>query len=250
MMDVSRPLFDVPRGRVFDVGFVEIELQAEPHPFECTYRDAITANWQREVGRNSKLFNGRVMLLGALRHEDGGLRGHCHEVDYATFMYWRTLRPHPAAEHIFAHAVLVAEDETVVAIRMRQGTVNAGLVYCAAGSFEPGDIRNGYIDVAGNMAREVAEETGLDIAGLAGEPACHAYGAPTGTVIFRRYALRGTGAEIARVVSGNVARQTDPEIEGPVVLTRENRHEFDYPPHMPALLDWHFSRPMCGAKPA
>jgi 8-oxo-dGTP pyrophosphatase MutT (NUDIX family) len=250
MMDVSRPLFDIPRGRVFDVGFVEIERHAGPHPFERAHGEAIAANWQHEVGKSPKLFNGRVMLLGALRHEDGGLRGHCHEVDYAAFMYWRTLRPHPAAEHIFAHAVLVAEDETVVAIRMRQGTVNAGLVYCAAGSFEPGDIRNGRIDVARNMAREVEEETGLDIAGLAGEPAYHAYAAPTGTVIFRRYGLRGTGTEIARVIADNVARQSDPEIEGPVVLTQENRHEFAYPPHMPALLDWHFSRPMCGAEPA
>ena len=44
--------------------------------------------------------------------------GRCHAVNYSTFMLWRKRRENSGAEHAYAHAMLVAADNALVAIRM------------------------------------------------------------------------------------------------------------------------------------
>ena len=66
---------------------------------------------------------------------DGVLAGHCHEVNYASFLYWKRNRA-GTAEHVFAHPALVSRDNALIAIRMGPRTANPGAVYFAAGSFE------------------------------------------------------------------------------------------------------------------
>ncbi|RUU07780.1 hypothetical protein EOD10_30810, partial [Mesorhizobium sp. M7A.T.Ca.TU.009.01.3.2] len=140
-----------------------------------------------------------------------------------------------------AHAMLVAGDNALVAIRMGPHTVNAGRVYFAAGSFEPIDFRDGLVDVDFNMIREVREETGLDLSGAERGKRYHAMSTSSGTVIFRRYHAAAPADEIARRISAFVATETEPEIEGPVII----RHAADLPdglsPHMKPLIEWHFA---------
>ena len=143
---------------------------ATPHPFETANRAAIDANWLREKAANPSLFDGEVSLLARLAYRDRPLEGACHTIRFATFLYWRKTRPWPNAEHAFAHAIPVTSDGALIAIRMGARTANPGRVYFAAGSFDPQDFPGGKVDVDLNMAREVAEETGLDIAGLPRDP--------------------------------------------------------------------------------
>ncbi|RUX69633.1 hypothetical protein EN983_26975, partial [Mesorhizobium sp. M7A.F.Ca.CA.004.08.2.1] len=125
--------------------------------------------------------------------------------------------------------------------RMGPHTVNAGRVYFAAGSFEPIDFRDGLVDVDFNMIREVREETGLDLSGAERGKRYHAMSTSSGTVIFRRYHAAAPADEIARRISAFVATETEPEIEGPVII----RHAADLPvglsPHMKPLIEWHFA---------
>ena len=67
------------------------------------------------------------------------------------------------ALHVFAMALPVGSDGGVLAGRMAAHTANAGCVYCASGAFDRDDIIDGRFDADANMAREVAEETGLDL---------------------------------------------------------------------------------------
>jgi 8-oxo-dGTP pyrophosphatase MutT (NUDIX family) len=124
---------------------------------------------------------------------------------------------------------------------MASHTVNAGRIYFAAGSFEPVDFRDGLVDVDFNMIREVREETGLDIAGAARGRRYYAMSTARGTVIFRRYRETASADDIARRVSAFVAGETEPEIEGPVII----RDAADLPdglmPHMKPLIEWHFA---------
>jgi 8-oxo-dGTP pyrophosphatase MutT (NUDIX family) len=137
--------------------------------------------------------------------------------------------------------MLVAGDNALVAIRMGRHTVGAGSVYFAAGSFEPIDFRDGLVDVDFNMIREVREETGIDLAHARRGVRWHALSTASGTVIFRRYHVDEPADEVARRVSAFVAAETDPEIEGPVII----RHAADLPeglsPHMKPLIEWHFA---------
>ena len=179
--------FDVPRGRIFEVADVDVRLSREPLALDLTHRDQIARNWEAEIAANPALFDGEVVLMSALAYRDGALVGQCHATRYATFLYWRRHRGSLAFEHCYAHAMLVSANGALIAARMADHTVNAGKVYFAAGSFEPEDFRQGRADLEYNMAREVREETGLDISGVKGARPYLAYSAETGTAIFRRY---------------------------------------------------------------
>lgn len=237
--------FDLPRNVIMPVDAVDVRLDPGPHPFERDNRQAIAKNWRREVGANPALFDGTVVLLSALSYRGNRLAGRCHAVRYSTFMLWRSNRQVTGAEHAYAHAMLVAADNALVAIRMAPHTVNAGRVYFAAGSFEPADFRDGLVDVDFNMIREVREETGLDLTAVERDRRYHALSTAGGTVIFRRYRERASADDIARRIRAFVAAEADtgaePEIEGPVII----RHAADLPdglmPHMKPLIEWHFA---------
>ena len=233
--------FDLPRNVILPVDAVDVRLDPSPHPFALDNAEAIVENWQRELAAKPALFDGTVVLLSQLAYRDNRLVGRCHAVNYSTFMLWRKRRENSGAEHAYAHAILVAGDNALVAIRMGSHTVNAGRVYFAAGSFEPIDFRDGQVDVDFNMIREVREETGLDLSGAERGKRYHVLSTASGTVMFRRFHETAPADEIARRISAFVATETDPEIEGPVII----RHATDLPDglasHMKPLVEWHFA---------
>ncbi|WP_027160568.1 hypothetical protein [Mesorhizobium sp. WSM1293] len=233
--------FDLPRNVILPVDAIDVRLDPGPHPFARDNAEAIAENWQHEIAANPALFDGMVVLLSQLAYRDNRLAGRCHAVNYSTFMLWRKRRENSGAEHAYAHAMLVAADNALVAIRMGPHTVNAGRVYFAAGSFEPVDFRDGLVDVDFNMMREVREETGLDLSGAERGKRYHAMSTNSGTVIFRRYHAAAPADEIAQRISAFVATETEPEIDGPVII----RHAADLPvglsPHMKPLIEWHFA---------
>ncbi|MBX3570217.1 MAG: hypothetical protein KF914_19295 [Rhizobiaceae bacterium] len=231
--------FALPRGRVVPVRSVDVRLDPGPHPFALENADAIEANWGQEFAANPALFDGEVVLLSSLGLEGGRLTGLCHEVRYAALLYWRKHR-RPGAEHAYAHAAIVSGDDALVAIRMGSHTANPGKVYFAAGSFESIDFRDGQVDLEGNMAREVGEETGLDLAAARAEAGYHLFSAEGATVIFRRYRYDLPAAELARRIEAHVAAETEPEIAGPVILRRGDPLPEGVMPHMKAIVEWHF----------
>lgn len=232
--------FSLPPDTILPVARTSVQLDPGPHPFESGNAAAIEEGWARASAANPALFDGEVALLSSLHLRDGVLDGRCHIVRYATFLHWRAVRPVGHAGHAYTHAMLVGSDNALVAIRMGPHTLNPGLVYFAAGSFEPVDFRDGEADIDANMRREVMEETGLELAGVPHEPACHVVSKVSGTVLFRRYFFEETGDALAARICGHVAGEADPEIEGPVVI----RHAGDVPqglaPQMPDLMAWHF----------
>lgn len=233
--------FDLPRDEVFAVDAVDVRLDPAPHPFIAGREDDIARNWALEKAQTPSLFDGEVALLSRLSFRGGLLMGRCHLVRYSAFLYWRRLRPVPFAEHSYAHAVLVSADDALVAIRMGPRTANPGLVYFAAGSFEPADFRDGVADLDFNMHREVLEETGLDIAAIPSEPRFHALSVVTGTVIFRRYFLPMIADEIETRIAAFVAAQSDPEIAGAVIMRRGRPLPNGLAAQMPGIVNWHFS---------
>lgn len=235
--------FDLPRDVILPVDEIDVRLDPAPHPFERQHLAEIDRNWLRERGVNPHVFDGKVALLSELSYRDARLAGRCHIVRYATFMYWRRNRTAENAGHAFAHAMLVSSDGSLVAIRMGSHTVNAGRVYFAAGSFELEDFRDGQVDIAYNMRREVKEEIGIDLADAETEPGRRHYLLSTanGTVIFRRYRARLTANQLINRINGFLATQEEPEVAGPVVIHSANDLPDNLAPHMVPLVEWHFS---------
>ena len=237
--------FDLPQNVILPVDEIDVRLDPAPHPFERDNLPDIDKNWLHETAINPHIFDGAVALLSELSYRDRRLTGRCHIVRYATFMYWRRNRLTPNAGHAFAHAMLVAGDGALVAIRMGPKTVNAGRVYFAAGSFELEDFRDGQVDVAYNMRREVMEEIGVDLAEADSQPGQRHYLLATGsgTVIFRRYRMQANANQIINRINAFVATQEEPEIAGPVIIHSANDLPDDIAPHMKPLVEWHFSNP-------
>ena len=233
--------FDLPRNVILPVDAIDVRLDPGPHPFALSNAEAIAENWRHEIAANPALFDGTVVLLSELAYRDSRLVGRCHAVKYSTFLLWRKRRENSRAEHAYAHAMLVAGDNALVAIRMGPHTVNAGRVYFAAGSFEPVDFRDGLVDADFNMIREVREETGLDLSQAECGQRYHALSTVSGTVIFRRYRVAEPADELALRISAFVATEAEPEIEGPVII----RNATDLPDglmgHMKPLIEWHFA---------
>jgi len=238
---LSIPLnFDLPPDVVLPVERVDVRLDTGMHPFERDHAQAIDENWQREIARNPALFDGTVVLLSSLAYREGELSGTCHPVRFATFMHWRRMRSDTSAEHLYAHAMPVSSDGALIAIRMAGHTVNAGRVYFAAGSLEPEDTRGDRVDLVSNMAREVREETGLDLGAARTEEGYHGWSSDSGTVLVRRYFLDLPAEEIVARIRAHIASETDPEIDEAIVI----RGPADLPgglmAHMVPLVEWHF----------
>jgi 8-oxo-dGTP pyrophosphatase MutT (NUDIX family) len=235
--------FDLPRDVILPVDEIDVRLDPAPHPFERQNLGEIDENWRHETAINPHIFDGKVALLSELSYRDRRLAGRCHIVRYATFMYWRRDRLAENAGHAFAHAMFVSSDGALVAIRMGAHTVNAGRVYFAAGSFELEDFRDGQVDVAYNMRREVLEEIGIDLDDAETEPGRRHYLLSTanGTVIFRRYRARLTANQLINRINGFLATQEHPEVAGPVVIHSANDLPDKLAPHMRPLVEWHFS---------
>jgi len=232
--------FDLPHDTVFPVDRVAVRLDDEPHPFELANANAIEEHWRGASATNPALFDGWVALLSELVLRGGQLVGRCHIVRYATFLYWRTLRPVDQAGHAYAHAMLVSADNALVAIRMAKTTANPGMVYFAAGTFEAIDFRDGYADIAANMHREVMEETGIDLSGARREPQLYAVSKATGTVVFQRYFLEASADELADAIAGHVARQAASEIDEAVIIRSSQDLPDRLAMQMPDLIRWHF----------
>jgi 8-oxo-dGTP pyrophosphatase MutT (NUDIX family) len=231
--------FNIPRNSIVPVSAIAVRLDPGQHPFEAANAEAIEANWQREVSANPALFDGAIVLLAELAYVDGRLTGRCHAVRYATLLYWRRNRPQ-GVEHAFAHAALVSSDGALVAIRMAAHTANAGRIYFAAGSFEPFDFRDGLVDVEANMAREVREETGLDISAIPHDASYHLFSQDGATVIFRRCYLGETADQIAKRIADFVVSEERSEIDGAVVIRNGENLPDGVMPYMKAIIDWHF----------
>lgn len=232
--------FDIPRNRILPIDRADLVVDPSPHPYEVAHREAILANWTREKAEKPAIFNGEVMFFSSIRWADGQLDARCHVIRFATFMHWRRFRGDATAEHLYAHAMPVSSDGALIAIRMGGHTANAGRVYFAAGSFDPHDVRDGRLDIAANMEREVREETGLDLGKADAEDRHHGWSGDGGTVLVRRYRMAETADAILERVRAHIETDPDPEISEAIAIRSVSDLPDGLMPHMPPLIAWHF----------
>lgn len=230
----------LPELHVISCDTVDVRLSKAAHPIESLYRSEIEVNWRQEFASNPKLFNGRVTLASKVSFEAGILTAETHEVDFSTFLYWRMNQSLLNAFHLFGFAVPVASGGELIAVRMGEGTANAGRVYFAAGSIERQDFVNGKLDLPACSEREVEEETGLKLGHYRRDDKVNLVRAGSAILMFRRYFLEEAVDEIERRIHSHISTEANPEIDGIVVL----RSAQSLPKtlrHIPPLLAWHFS---------
>lgn len=229
-------------GTIFDVSGLDLRVAEGEHPFVRDHGPAISRHWQTEVAANPSLYDGGILFQHRLDHEDGRITGLAHMVPFSTLLYWRRHGRPEGATHLFAMPLLVGADGGIVAIRMSRTTANPGAVYCAAGSLDAHDIVGGRIDVEANMAREVAEETGLDLGMAQSGTRYKALHLDNTVVLVRVFSFNDDAETLARRIEAHVAGEAEPEIDAPVIIRDANPDRHPYAFFMPPILGWHFGR--------
>jgi len=107
---------------------------------------------------------------------------------------------------------LRCSDGAFVMGEMGRHTANAGRIYFPSGTPDLDDIRGDAVDIAGSVAREVEEETGL-------APADYRAGAEWDCVVsgvavamIRVLDVDGSGDALRARIEANLARQHQPEL--------------------------------------
>jgi 8-oxo-dGTP pyrophosphatase MutT (NUDIX family) len=188
------------------------------------------------------VWNGRVLLLHRHALSAGVFRGEYLEIDYASFAFWRSLgRPAAGVQDCFGAAAIVAADGGVLLGVMNENTAQAGRVYFPCGTPDPADIVDGRVDLDLSVARELREETGLEVADFAAAPGWTAV--VDGNLVMQVKILRSSeNAEALRArIMRHLAAETQPELADIRIV--RNRDDFDtaIPSFFTAFLAHYFS---------
>ena len=149
------------------ITFHEIDtIEAVVEPFDWAFPRAhaaeIEAYWDRMAAGKPGFFNGTVLI----QHR-GAVEGRVFRAGYSTTEYKHFLgflrlgHESPGVRNGFGMAALRAADGAFLLGQMGPHTANAGMIYFAAGTPDLGDIKDGTVDLAGSVVREMCEETGL-----------------------------------------------------------------------------------------
>ncbi len=202
-------------------------------PFAQERRAQIDAHFAELHARLPQLWNGRVVLAKECAISGRRLSGACFETDYASFLAWRDWEfPDRDVTNCFSMGALRSADGAFLLGVMGQHTANAGLIYFPAGTPEPGDIVDGRLDLAGNITREIAEETGLTPDDYAAQAGWHAVPDGRRIALMKVLAAPASAAELARRIGDHIARETTPELAGIRIV----RHTGDFDPMMPEFV--------------
>ncbi len=151
---------------------VDCRLDDRPWAWAEAEAARIDAHWATLVARKPALYDGAVLLMHSGRVDGSVFRGSYLFTRFSRFMAWRDFgSPDRSIRNGFAMAALRSADGAWLLGEMGAHTANAGQVYFPSGTPDPSDIRDGRVDLAGSVARELEEETGLSAAEARFEPA-------------------------------------------------------------------------------
>jgi len=229
-----------PEQTVFAVPTIELRVLPGEHPVRLRHLDAIEANWDQEIAANPMLYDGRMVLQHRMSIDPSGITGEAYVVPFSTFLWWRKQMGQGTGMHVFAYPVIASSDGALIAIRMGEHTANPGSVYFAAGSLDEHDIFDGRCDVDRNMAREVSEETGLDLGEAVPEGGYHGVCSGRTVTLFRVFRFARTAEELVAAIERHMVETDDQEISAAVTIRSADPAAQPYHGAMPRILTWFF----------
>jgi len=215
-------------------------------PFAETRREDIAAHFAALKRQNPVIWNGRVLMLADYTVTDTTFRGTYFSVDFASFIAWRDWGfPDSRVWDCFAMGALRGSDGAFLLGVMAATTSNPGLIYFPCGTPDSADIVGERVDLDGNIARELAEETGLDAGAFAVAPGWITVIA--GPWIANMKLLQA--CEPATAIRGRIldflARQKKPELADIRIVHGPDDLDPMMPPHVVAYLR-HMWQLTCG----
>jgi 8-oxo-dGTP pyrophosphatase MutT (NUDIX family) len=216
----------------------EIVLEPWHWPFASERRGQIDRHFAELQSKRSGVWNGRVLLLHRHVIRDRVLRGACFETDYASLCAWRDWQfPDPGVCNFFVVAALRASDGAYLVGEMAADTAAAGLLYFPCGTPEPDDIgADGVFDLAGNLRRELLEETGLEVAELESEPGWTLVCDRGYIGLLKQLTARQNGEELRAKIMRHIDGEERPELVDMHILREPGDFDERMPPFVTLFL--------------
>jgi hypothetical protein len=192
---------------------LDLPVQPWSWPFAAARRADIDAHFAAQQREKPKLWNGRVLLGRNPVFAGDRFTASYFETDFASFLAWRDWGfPDKDVFNGFGMGALLSSDGAFALGEMGQHTSNAGRIYFPSGTPDLDDISGSAVDIAGSVARELEEETGLTAAEYRSE--AHWYCVFTGPAVAMIRILRvDMPGEVLRArIEANLALQPSPEL--------------------------------------
>jgi hypothetical protein len=192
-----------------------LDLPVRPFawPFAQARRAEIEVHFAERQRERPKLWNGRVLIGRNPEFSESRFSADYFEVDFASFLAWRDWGfPDRGVFNGFGMGALRSSDGAFVLGEMAQHTANAGRIYFPSGTPDPDDVRDGAVDVAGSVVREIFEETGLARQDYTAEPHWDCVVVGAAIAMIRLLNLDMGGESLRARISANLARQHHPEL--------------------------------------
>ena len=224
------------------IATLELKVQPFAWPFAQARRGEIDAHFAEKRREKPEIWNGRVLLgRNAVRSGDH-LKADFFETDFASFLAWRDWGfPDTDVFNGFGMGAVQSSDGAFLLGEMAGHTANAGRIYFPAGTPDPDDIREGAVDIAGSVVRELAEETGLGESDytMDGVWTCVFTGASIAMIRILRVAM--TGEALQARVEAYLARETRPELRAVHLVRSTSELVPAMPRFVSAFLEAQFS---------
>ena len=168
-----RPPFSFMAIEIIPIAGTDFRRVPGAWPMPDWLRAEVPASWARRKAKTPQVWDGRILGFSEVAvGRDGILRAQAREDAYSAFLAWHEAGfPDIGMTHAFGAAWICSSDGALILGVMGRGTVNVGRVYPPGGSLEPDDLRaDGSVDVEGCIARELLEETGLEVGDASAGP--------------------------------------------------------------------------------
>jgi 8-oxo-dGTP pyrophosphatase MutT (NUDIX family) len=202
-------------------------------PFAIERREEIDAHFRARQAEKPQMWNGRVLLGRNPVFAGKRFSADAFETSFANFLAWRDWDfPDKDVFDGFGMGALRCSDGAFALGEMGPQNATGGRVYFPSGTPDPSDIRDGKVDIAGSVAREMEEETGL----LPADYRAHLHWdcVVSGAIIamIRMLDVALAGEALRGRIEANLARQQQPELSR-IHLVRGPR---DLTPAMPRFV--------------
>ncbi len=215
---------------ILAVDRLDFRLRPMAWAFAETRRAEIAEHFRKARAARPALWNGRVLLMHEHTVSGGVFGGAYFETDFSAFLAWRDWGcPDPSVSNAFAQAVIRSGDGAFLLGVMGEQTANAGKIYFPSGTPDPSDLVGDTVDLAGNLMRELTEETGLTECEVTLQPGWTVVlGGPAVALMRTVQASESAEALRARILA-HLAGEAEPELADIRIV----RSRADLDPAMP-----------------
>jgi 8-oxo-dGTP pyrophosphatase MutT (NUDIX family) len=192
---------------------LDLDVQPWSWPFAQARDAEISAHFTGKQREKPQIWNGRLLLARDPVFTGAEFRASYFETDFASFLAWRDWGfPDRDIFNGFGMGALRSNDGAFVLGEMGQHTANAGRIYFPSGTPDLDDISGGAVDMAGSVAREVAEETGLTAADYRADAHWDCVVSGASVAMIRILNVDASGDALRARIEANLAGQHEPEL--------------------------------------